>query len=200
MRIFSKEEIKRYLRILHSHKGTLPSADKGGGGSGLPRRGNRRCPCCQRDDCFTTYSGYKLCENCGCQNGHVLGRYIDNKDYERLHFRKKSIYQRKYHYEKKVNQVSKRLQLTDEQKCDLYNKLMAIDNNVMEILNKQFCRKRMISIFYLIKKILEEMVNEKYKIVYLKISDQTLEKYNKWWNGYKSLNNSLMKTPVNNPS
>ena len=65
---------------------------------------------------------------------------------------------------------------------------MEIDDNVMEILNKKFCRKRMMSIFYLIKKFLEEMGNEKYKLVYLKISGQTLENYEKWWNSYKSLN------------
>ena len=137
-----------------------------------------KCKNCQ-SDCFSIYSGYKICESCGCLNGHVLG-YYDQKDYDRLHFRKKSIYQRKYHYEKKVNQVSKRLQLTEDEKYDLYNKLMAIDNHVMEILNKQFCRKRMISIFCLIKKkILEEMGNEKYKLVYLKISRQTLTNYEK---------------------
>ena len=89
----------------------------------------------KKNEGYTIYSGYKLCDNCGCQNGHVLG-YFDYKDNDRLHFRKKSIYQRKYHYEKKVNQVSKRLQLDDEEKCDLFNKLMEIDNNVMEILNK----------------------------------------------------------------
>ena len=157
---YSEEKIKRYLDILHNYnKQTVED-------------GGRQPKCCNcQSDCFSIYSGYKICDSCGCLNGHVLG-YYDKKDYFRLHYRKKSIYQRKYHYEKKVNQVSKRLQLTDEQKCDLYNKLMAIDNNVMEILNKQFCRKRMISIFYLIKKILEEMGNEKYKLVYLKISEK----------------------------
>ena len=45
----------------------------------------------------------------------------------------------------------------------------------------------MISIFYLIKTLLEEMGNEKYKLVYLKISEQTLENYEKWWDSYKSL-------------
>ena len=135
---YTEEEIKRYLEILHKYTK-----------SGEASEGSKKnkCSYCQRDDCFTIYSGFKVCENCGGQNGHVLG-YYDHKDYDRLHFRKKSIYQRKYHYEKKVNQVSKRLQLTDEQKRDLYNKLMAIDNNVIEILNKQFFRKRMISIFY----------------------------------------------------
>ena len=170
---YTEEEIKKYLDILHNYKNKTEESNK------------PKCKNCQESDCFSIYSGYKVCESCGCLNGHVLG-YYDQKDYSRLHFRKKSIYQRKYHYEKKVNQVSKRLQLTEDEKYDLYNKLMSIDNHVMEILNKQFCRKRMISIFYLIKKILEEMGNEKYKLVYLKISKQTLENYEKWWNSYKS--------------
>ena len=70
---------------------------------------------------------------------------------------------------------------------------MTIDNHVMEILNKQFCRKRMISIFYLIKKILEEMggeLSKASKLVYLNISRQTLENYEKWWKCFKSLNNA----------
>ena len=180
---YAEEQIKKYLDILHNYKNkTVEDSEVK----------KVKCCNCQESDCFSIYSGYKVCESCGCLNGHVLG-YYDKKEYDRLHFPKKSIYQRKYHYEKKVNQVSKRLQLTDDEKYDLYNKLMLIDNHVMEILNKQFCRKRMISIFYLIKKILEEMGNEKYKLVYLKISKQTLENYKKWWNNYKSLNDSPMK-------
>ena len=169
----SEEEIKKYLDILHNYSNQQDITVAG-------------CKNCQESDCFSIYSGYKICESCGCLNGHVSG-YYDKKDNNRLHFRKKSIYQRKYHYDKKVNQVSKRLQLTDDEKYDLYNKLMLIDNHVMEILNKQFCRKRMISIFYLIEKILEEMGNENYKLVYVKISRQTLENYEKWWANYKSL-------------
>ena len=103
-----------------------------------------------RDDCFSIYSGYILCENCSVLNGHVLG-YHDYKDKDRLHFQKKSIYQRKYHYKKKVNQVSRILELSDEQRCELIDKLMAIDNKIIEKLNNQFERKRMISIFYLVK-------------------------------------------------
>ena len=44
----------------------------------------------------------------------------------------------------------------------------------------------MISIFYIIKKFLEEMGNEKYKLFHPKVSKQTLENYKKWWNSYKS--------------
>ena len=188
---YSEEEIKRYLGILHNYtKQTVA----------VPSEVSRKPKCknCQRDDCFTIYSGFKVCENCGCSNGHVLG-YYDHKDYDRLHYRKKSIYQRRYHYEKKINQVCERLQLTDEERRDLFKKLMTIDNQAMEILNKQFCRKRMISIFYLIKKFLEEMGNENHKLGYLKISEKTLENYEKWWKSYKSLNNSSVKAPVRNP-
>ena len=69
---------------------------------------------------------------------------------------------------------------------------MEIDNSVLEILNKQFNRKRMISIFFLIKKILKQMGNKKYKLVYLNISDQNLEIYNNWWKSYKSLKRGLL--------
>ena len=41
---------------------------------------------------------------------------------------------------------------------------------------------------------------EKYKLVYLKISLQTLENYEKWWDSYKSLNYSSVKKPINNTS
>ena len=143
------------------------------------------CSNCQSDS-FCVESGYNICDSCGTTNGHVLG-YFDLKEYDRFHFRKKSIYQRKYHYEKKVEQVSRRIHLTEDEKYELYSKLMNIDNHFMEILNKQFCRKRMISIFYLIKKLLEEMGCEKSRLVFLEISPQTLENYEKWWDSYKGL-------------
>ena len=137
---YTEEQIEKYLEILNNYnKQAEEDADA-----------SKRIVCwnCQSDrrDCFFVNSGYSICEDCGASNRHVLG-YYDQKDYDRLHFRKKSIYQRKYHYEKKIYQVSKRLPLTEEQKHNLFNKLMAIDNHVMEIINKQFCRKRMISIF-----------------------------------------------------
>ena len=167
---YTEEEIKKYLNTLHNYSSqpVQQVSEKA------------QCSNCPNTECFTIDSGYKICDECGAANGHVLGFY-DIKDYDRLYYRKKSIYYRKYHYEKKVNQISKRINLTDEQKCELYDKLIKIDNYVMEILNKQYFRKRMISIEYLIKKILEEMGCEKYKLIYLKISPQTLEIYEKWW-------------------
>ena len=176
---YSEKQIQEYTNILHTYTKYPEEASY-----------KTRCWNCQETD-FDIVSGFKICVNCGCQNEHVLG-YFDKKDYDRLLFRKKSIYQRKYHYEKKVDQVSKMIKLTEDEKCELYDKLMVINNNVMEKLNKQFNRKRMISIGYLIKKILEEeMGNKKYKLIYLNIGDQTMVNYEKWWNSYKSLKQPL---------
>ena len=173
---YTEDQIKNYLEILHNYT-SKPIEE-----SNL----KTKCSNCENSTSFTIDYGYKICDECGVANGHVLGFY-DIKDCDRLYYRKKSVYQRKYHYEKKDNQVSKRINLTDEQKYELYSKLMTIDNNVMEILNKKYCRKRMISIFYLIKKLLAEMGCEKYKLIYLKTSPQTLDNYEKWWDSYKSL-------------
>ena len=176
---YSEDEIKKYLHIIHNFT------------KSIEKETDRKTCCwnCKESE-FDLVSGFKICENCGCQNEHVLG-YFDKKDQDRMIFRKKSVYQRKYHYDKKVDEVSKMIQLSEDEKYELFNKLIAIDNNVMEILNKQFCRKRMISIVFLIKKILQEMGNKKYKLIKLNIGDQTLVYYEKWWNSYKSLKQPL---------
>ena len=172
---YTEEEIKKYLDIFHKYtKSPEKETDR-----------KTRCWNCKETN-FEIISGFKICENCGSQNEAVLG-YLDKRDQDRLVFRKKSIYQRKYHFEKKINQISKRLKLTEDEKYDLYSKLLEIDNSVMEILNKKFNRKRTINIVFLIKKMLEEMENEKHKLVELNIGDQTLENYQKWWGFYKSL-------------
>ena len=174
--IYTEEEINKYLNILHNYS-IKPEEEVSQ---------KSKCKNCQNTVNFTIDFGYKICDECGTENGHVLGLF-DLKDYDRLHYRKKSIYQRKYHYEKKVNQISKIINLNDEEKCELYDRLIKIDNLIMELLNKQYFRKRMISINYLTKKLLEEMGCEKYKLIELKISPQTLEIYEKWWKSYKSL-------------
>ena len=178
---YTEEEIKKYLDILHNYKVERQGVIGGTVGSPISK-----CPNCSNTEHFTIDSGYKICDECGTLNGHILGLF-DLKDFDWLHYRKKSMYHRKYHYEKKVNQISKLINLNDEQKCELYDRLIKINNYIMEILNKQYFRKRMININYLVKKILEEMRCEKYKLIVLKISPQTLEIYEQWWTSYKNL-------------
>ena len=179
---YTEEEIKKYLDMLYNYKVEREGVIGGTYGSPISK-----CCNCPNTESFTIDSGYKICDECGTLNGHVLALF-DLKDFDRLHYRKKSIYHRKYHYEKKVNQISKLLNLKDDEKCELYIRLLKIDNLIMEILNKKYFRKRMININYLTKKILEEMGCEKYKLIELKISSQTLEIYEEWWTSYNNLN------------
>ena len=174
---YTEEEIKKYLDILHNYKLESEGVKKGVVAS---------CLGCPNTKSFYIDFGYKLCDKCGTLNGHVLGFY-DLKDYDRVHYRKKSVYYRKYYYDKKINKISKIINLTDEEKSELYDNLLIINNFIIEILNKQYFRKRMININYLTKKILEEMGCEKYKLIVLKISPDTFKVYEKWWKSYKEL-------------
>ena len=168
---YSEEQIKKYLEILHNHTKNL---------SDEPNL-KAKCTNYENRTSFTIDFGYKICEECGVTNGHVLG-YFDPKEYDRLYFRKKSVYQRKYYYEKKIKQIPN---LTGEEKDVLYIKLMQIDEKVMKEVNKKFSRKRMINVFYVANRILEEM-GLKNKIQ-LNISSQTKEYYDRWWKSYLEL-------------
>ena len=172
---YTEEEINKYLNILSNYKKSLQKFEL-----------KSKCKGCSNTESFSSYSGYNMCNECGTLNGHILGKF-DLKDFDRLHYQKKSIYHRKYYFDKKVENISKLIDLTDEQKCELYNRLLKIDNYIMKILNNQYFRKRMININYVIKKFLEEMGCENYKNIKFKISNQILEIYDKWWESYKEL-------------
>ena len=167
----SEDQIKKYLEILHNYTKNISDEPK------------MRPPCsnCENSENFALYQGYKICEECGSTNGHVLG-YFDPKEYDRLHFRKKSVYQRKYYYEKKIKQIPN---LSGEEESLLYQKLMEIDEKVMNEINKKFGRKRMINVFYVANRMLEEMgIKNK---IQLNISSQTRDYYDKWWESYLEL-------------
>ena len=175
---YSKKEINNYLNILHNYKIScsewgfwgdciLPPSCSNCGVAAGGFWGDKVPP-----------QGFKICEECGTENGHVLG-YFDLKEYDRLHFRKKSVYQRKYYYEKKINQIPN---LTGEEKDELYTKLMELDEKVMKKVNKKFSRKRMINVFYIANKMLEEIGIE--KTISLNISSSTKKYYEEWWKNY----------------
>ena len=81
---FTEEEINKYLNILYNYnKRTQQFSPKS------------KCKNCRNTESFTIDSGLKICDECGLGNGHVLG-FFDVKDCDRLYYRKKSIYHRKY--------------------------------------------------------------------------------------------------------
>ena len=178
---YSEEEIKKYLDILHNYKVEKERAIG-------KKVVYHICKGCLNPKSFLQYSGYHMCNECGTLKGHILGNN-DINDFDRLHYQKKSIYHRKYYFDKKIKNISNLINLTDEEKSELYDKILIINNNNTKIINKQYSRKRMININYVIKKILEEMGCEKYKNIEIKISPQILEIYNNWWKTYKELIN-----------
>lgn len=161
---YSEDEIKKYLNILASYK-------------------PKPKPKCRLN--LIEYQGLYLCCCCSQIKGRVLKS--DIKDYERTHYQKKSVYHRKYYFEKKVNNISKIIGLSDDEKKSLYENLLDLNPKCIKIVNKEFGRKRMISINFIIIKILEEMKCDKYKKFKNKISDKILTIYNKWWASYKAI-------------
>ena len=170
--VYTQEEIYKYLSIMEDNiKKNLD----------LPFINDvieKRRDCCS-DPKFIIWSGYRLCENCSTTSGHVLG-YFDAKEYDRFHFQKKSIYQPKYYYEKKVSHISDIIDLSDEEKSLVYDKLIKIDEKMKKKINADLGRKRLVNVLYLIKKILEEIGSAKSEEIYLKIGKKTLNNYDKW--------------------
>ena len=177
--VYSEEEINKYLSILNKYKEDSNVIKS-------KKIVTPLCKGCQNTLSFSIYFGLKICNECGMSNGHLLG-YFNKKDLDRLYYRKKSIYQRKYYYEKKVNQISKMISLKDEEKYELFRRLMNIDNNIIKIINKQYSRNRLININYLIKKILEDIGCENSIFLKNNISQKIFNIYENWWKSYKEL-------------
>ena len=74
------EEINKYLEIIKDYNINIS-----------PEKSNLKAKCsnCENSTSFTIDCGYKICDECGVANGHVLGFY-DNKDHERLFYRKRA--------------------------------------------------------------------------------------------------------------
>ena len=69
---YSEEQIKKYQEILNKYT-SKPIEE---------RNLKAKCCACENSSSFTIDYGYKICDECGVANGHVLGFY-DNKDHER---------------------------------------------------------------------------------------------------------------------
>ena len=154
---YREEEIKKYLNILSNYKKTINQFTL-----------KLKCKGCSNTESFSSYLGFNMCNECGILNGHILGN-IELKDFDRLHYQKKSIYHRKYYFDKKVKNISKLIDLTDEEKCELYDKLLILDSNNMKVINKKYFRKRMININYVIKKFWRKWDVKNIKILKLKL-------------------------------
>ena len=67
---YTEEEIKKNLDILHNYKVEREGVIGGTVGSPISK-----CLNCPNTEYFTIDSGFKICDECGIANGHVLGLF-----------------------------------------------------------------------------------------------------------------------------
>ena len=183
---YAEEEIKKYTNILRNFSDGLdvytPVLD-----NHIPPKIPQKVSC---ENCGNTHSfkdhGFRYCNKCFYSVGRVFVKDFTSKDCH--HFQKKSIYKRSYHYQNKIEEISKKynLDLTPEVYYKLRLDLGKIDNKLNKI-NDKYQRKRVINISYLIKRILSEYDKSEADKIQLKLSDKTLKFYDNWYKTYLSI-------------
>ena len=181
---YSKEEIELYTNILKNLNDGLniytPILDN------LPRKKPEKASCknCSNKHFFKD-NGLLICNKCFC----VITRCFIN-DYtskDRCYFQKKSIYNRSYHIQNRLDEIIKTYDL--DIKPEVYLNLKADLSNLDRKINKmnqEHERKRMINISYIIKKILKKFDKQEAKKIKLNIGDDTKHKYDVWFKTFKS--------------
>ena len=181
---YSEEEIKKYLSILQNVNDGLdvytPVLDKH-----LPPKIPQKISC---ENCGNTHffkvKGFRYCNKCFYSVGRVFIKDFTSKGCH--HFQKKSIYKRAYHYQDKIEEISKKcnLEIAPEVYYKLRLDLQKIDNKLNEI-NDTYQRKRMINISFLIKRVLGEYDKTEADKIQLKLSDKTLKFCDDWYKTYQ---------------
>ena len=134
--------------------------------------------CCSEQD-VENKNGMNVCLNCGSVHGYdYVNEYIDF--YENMHrIPRKSVYHRKYHIENVLNSIcyGNRVELTHNQKDRIYKVFVEI-GAILPLVNGT--RKRMISVNFIIVKILK-MMKLSHSNVKVTKSKRTLSSYERYW-------------------
>ena len=141
-------------------------------------------PCCFYQN-MGNKNGMNVCLSCGSVHScHYANEYLDF--YENIHrIHQKSVYHRKYHIENVLNSIcyEKRVQLTHDQRDRIYKVFVEIGNILHEVNGS---RKRMISAYFIMRRIFE-MMKIPYKQIPISKSKKTLASYDKCWAEIMSL-------------
>ena len=177
---YSEEEIKKYLNILRNFNDGLDVYTLVFDNH-IPLKIPEKVLC---ENCGNTHffkdHGFRYCNKCFYSVGRVFIKDVSSKD--RCHFQKKSVYKRSYHYQNKLEEISKKynLDIRPEVYYKLRLDLQKIDNKLNKV-NVTYQRKRLINITYLIKRILGEYDKSEVDKIQLKLSDKTLKFYDEWY-------------------
>ena len=133
---------------------------------------------------FFKDKGFHYCNKCFYSVGRGFIKDFTSKD--RCYFQKKNIYKREYHYQNKIEEISKKcnLEIMPEVYYKLRLKLQKIDK-VAEKINEKYERKRMINISYVIKRVLSEYDKTEADKIQLYLSEKILKFYDEWYDEYQ---------------
>ena len=179
---YSEEEIKKYLSILQNFEDGLDVysvRDKH-----IPPKIPQKVSC---ENCGNTRlfkdKGTLYCKKCFYSVGRVFIKDFTIRGHH--YFQKKSIYKRDYHYQNKIEEISKKCNLVI--RPEVYHKLkldlQKIDHAIEKI-NEKYERKRLINITFLIKRVLSEYDKSEADKIQLNISKKTLKFYDEWYDSY----------------
>ena len=140
--------------------------------------------CCDCQDIINN-DGMIVCRSCGIVQGYETVReYVDFYE-NKYRMKRKSVYYRKYHINNVLTDLSLKYRITFSvvQK----NKIMELFSVIGKILSQiNGERKRMISVNFILAKILK-MMKLPYSYVKVTKSKKTLAFYNKYWANIMSL-------------
>ena len=140
--------------------------------------------CCNKQDIIND-NGQIVCQNCGIVQGFKYAKEYVNF-YENIHrFRNKSVYERKYYIDNRLLDIQCKysIHLT----CQDQIKMKKIFSEIGKILDDvNGARKRMISINFILRKVLS-MMNLPFDKIPITKSKKTLAFYNEYWAKIMSL-------------
>ena len=126
-----------------------------------------------------------VCKSCGVVQGYnFVEEYVDfYKNRHRL--RRKSVYHRKYHIDNIIIDIQQKynIEISYHQKYKIDRVFREIGNIINEVNGK---RKRMISIYFILRKVLS-MMDLPFDDIPISKSKKTLVSYEKCWTSILSL-------------
>ena len=180
---YTKEEIERYTNILKNLNDGLNIYTPIRNSIPLKKPKKISCENCGNKHFFKD-NGLRFCNKCFISIGRVFIKDYTSKD--RCHFQKKSIYNRSYHIQNRLDEITQKYDL--DIKPEVYFKLKAdlenLDRKINKI-NQEHERKRMINISYVIKKILKKYDKQEAKKIKLNIADDTKYEYDDWFKTFQ---------------
>ena len=139
--------------------------------------------CC--DEPFTVTDNTIVCKKCGTVQGYKpLIEYVEFHQ-NKHRFRRKSIYQRKYHIENIMNNIAVKngFQITVKNR----DKILRIFDEIGKVVKSvNVDRKRMININFMLKQIFK-MLDLPFEKVKTSKSKKTLQSYEQYWKDIKTL-------------